>query len=100
MHAVIWLAPATFSVLALLDLPYGYFIFLRVAVCLSATFIAYSTWTRGPLWGAAFAALAILFNPIFRVHLDRETWQPINLLAAALYIAHWWFVGRASKTPP
>lgn len=94
MHPIVWFGPAALSLLALIDMPYGYYMFLRLVVCLSAAAIAVSTWRTATLWAAAFATLALLFNPIFRVHLDRETWQPINVVAAVLYIAHWSLLAR------
>lgn len=98
MHWALWLVPAALLLLALLSLPYGYYTFLRLVVCLSAGFIAYWTWSRGVLWGVAFVAFALLFNPLVPVYLDRETWTPIDVSAAALYAAHWWFVGRSEKS--
>jgi hypothetical protein len=91
---VVWAAPAGLLVLALLEMPYGYYQFLRLVICLTAAFIAYSLWPSSQLWAAAFVGMALLYNPVFRVHLDRETWAPINTVSAALYVLHWLRVRR------
>jgi hypothetical protein len=98
MHWAVWLVPAALLLLALLSFPYGYYTFLRLAVTLSAGLLAYWSWSRQqPLWAIAFAAVALLFNPLFPVYLDRSTWGPIDVAVAALYIAHWLFT-RGSRS--
>jgi len=39
----LWLIPATMLVLALLQLPYGYYTLLRLVVCLTAAIIAFQS---------------------------------------------------------
>lgn len=94
MHWALWFVPAALLLLALLEMPYGYYTFLRLVICLSAAIIAYWSWRHVPVWGAVFATVALLFNPLIPVHLDRETWAPIDMGAAVLYLVHWSFVGR------
>lgn len=94
MHPVIWFAPIGLVLLALLPFPYGYYVFLRLVICLSAGFIAYRTWSISPIWGAVFVGLALVYNPLIRVHLTREIWQPINIATAAAYFFHWLRVRR------
>ena len=36
---------------------------------------------------AVFALVAILFNPLAPVYLSRETWQPIDIAVAVLFLA-------------
>jgi len=38
--------------------------------------------------------VALLFNPLVIVSFDRETWAPIDVAVATMYLSHWWFVGR------
>ncbi len=33
-------------------------------------------------------------QPDIIVALDRETWAPIDVAVAVMYLSHWWFVGR------
>lgn len=34
-------------------------------------------------WPWLGAVLALLYNPVFRIHFERETWAVLNVLAAA-----------------
>jgi hypothetical protein len=90
----VWIGLALALFLALLDWPYGYYQFLRLAVCAGAAFIAFATWRASPVWGCALVALALLFNPLVPVHFERGTWALIDAGAGVLLLAHWWVVGR------
>lgn len=90
----LWLMPATMLLGALLHLPYGYYTLLRLVVCVSASIIAFQSWPKHQAWAIAFGVVALLFNPLIIVALDRETWAPIDVAVGGLYAAHWWFVGR------
>lgn len=92
--AAIWFAPAAMLLAALLHLPYGYYTLLRLVVCLTAAVIAFQSWPKHQAWAIAFALVALLFNPIILVSFARETWAPIDVAVAVMYLSHWWFVGR------
>jgi len=40
------------------------------------------------IWSAAFALVAVLFNPIFPVYLRRPTWYYIDIAVAMMLAAH------------
>lgn len=88
----LWLIPAGMLLGALLHLPYGYYTLLRLVVCLTAAIIAFQSWPKHQAWAIAFGVVALLFNPLIIVALDRETWAPIDVAVAAMYLLHWWFV--------
>ena len=94
LPAVVWFVPVGLLAIALLHMPNGYYVFLRLALCLTSGVIAYQFWSRSTLWGATFVGSALLYNPVFRIHLERETWSWINVATAAIYLAHWFWVGR------
>jgi len=74
--------------LAILPLPYGYYIFLRWVTCGMAVFTAYIAYQWGFKWAIwVFIPLAILFNPIFPIYLTKEIWQPIDIITATIFIA-------------
>jgi uncharacterized protein DUF6804 len=53
-------------------------------------------------WTWIFGALAVLYNPIFRVHLDRSTWATVNWLtvaAIAVATAFFWPRDKESTGP-
>ncbi|NOX37702.1 MAG: hypothetical protein GXO78_09215 [Calditrichaeota bacterium] len=78
---------ATLLMIAIADLPYGYYIFLRIAVTLVAITMANMAYRqKHSYWMMLFIAIAILFNPIIPVYLDKEIWIVIDLVVALLFI--------------
>ena len=75
--------------LALADMPSGYYRFLRVLVTTCAVFLAFWTWSRGRnLLALALGVAAILFNPIIPIYLyRRSTWAPLDIGFAILFLA-------------
>lgn len=87
--SVVAAAAAALLGVALLDLPYGYYQFLRVAVCAAALYVAYRLHADNqivPLLGAA--AIAILFNPLYEMEFDPDEWQVIDAAAALAFAAY------------
>jgi FtsH-binding integral membrane protein len=69
-------------------LPYGYFTFLRFVVCAVGAYLAYKTYevSKESLWVWAFAGIAILFNPIIPIYLQREQWVIIDLIVGVFFL--------------
>lgn len=85
-HLVPSVVIAFLLLIAILPLPYGYYTFLRWVTCGMAAFTAYITYQWGYKWALLiFIPLAILFNPIFPIHLTKEIWQPIDIACAILF---------------
>ena len=65
----------------------GYFTFLRFLVTGTAV---WSLWVALNLkkiyWVWIMGGIAVLFNPIIPIYLDRSTWGPIDVLAAIIFI--------------
>lgn len=90
--APVWLIPAVMLVIALAPLPYGYFMLLRLVVCGAAIWLSYAL-IAGLGWrvmGWIFVAIAILYNPVFRVHFERELWMILNLITIAPFALFGW----------
>ena len=86
-HLIPSIVAAVFLLGALGRWPYGYYMVLRLVTCASAAFVAFEAhkWQKmGWVW--VFAPVALLFNPLVPVHLSRETWQPIDVLVALIFI--------------
>jgi hypothetical protein len=66
-----------------LDLPYGYYTFLRWAVSLMSVAAAFRL--QAPL-GLTFGAIAILYNPLIIVGLSKATWTPINIVVGFIFL--------------
>ena len=72
---------------ALADNPYGYYQILRWVVCGVTVYSAYLAYeNKNNTWAWIFGVVAVLFNPIATIHLDRETWSVINMIVAAIII--------------
>ena len=99
----LWLLPAGLLVIAALELPYGYYGFMRLCVCASSAIVAYLWFDRTKnltLVTVVFALIAVLYNPIIRVHLDRSVWAPINLATAAAYVVGYLNLRRTERSSP
>jgi len=85
-NAVVLLVAVGFLLLALPRQSYGYYTLLRWVVCSAAAYHAASVYSRRKVptvW--LFAALALLFNPFAPVHLDRQLWKLVDLVAAVVF---------------
>ena len=81
-----WYIPIGMLVMAVLPLPYGYFMLLRLVVTASATYVAYENFVKGIAnWGVIFVVIALLFNPFYVVHFDKAIWAVIDLIVAGLF---------------
>lgn len=87
---VLFLIPAALLLLALADMPSGYYVLMRIVVCLASAIVAYGSYKRDDSLNASailFALMAILFNPIIPVYLyDRKIWMPIDILGAIVFV--------------
>ena len=66
---------------------YGYYVLLRWVVCGVAGFAAFRASRKNKKgWVWALAIVALFFNPIIPVHLNRETWAFIDVGVALLLL--------------
>jgi hypothetical protein len=85
-HAIPALAAAVLLLIALGHHPYGYYTFLRWAVCVAAVVVAWVAWESDSEWATwPFVAIAILFNPLVPIYLQRSTWRPIDVICAIVF---------------
>jgi hypothetical protein len=79
---------AGFLLLALADLPIGYYTFLRIVVFIVAIWILARDFENGiNFWVISFGIIAILFNPLIPIYLnDKDAWMPIDILSAILFL--------------
>ena len=65
--------------------PYGYFQLLRLVVTGVAFYNAYTAHeSKNKAWVVIMGAIAILFNPLFPIHLDKEVWVVLDIISAVL----------------
>ena len=74
-------------ILALAQLPYGYYTLLRFVVCGVAGWSAYVAFGMEKLgWGWVLGGIALVFNPLIPIHLAREIWAPIDVAVAVMLL--------------
>ena len=83
---IIYILSIALLLIGLADLPTGYYIFLRIIVCIASCIGSYQSYQTDESVGIAtisFALLAILFNPIIPIYLyDKDVWSVLDLVAA------------------
>src|SRR4249920_2401443 len=68
--------------------PYGFFQFLRLVTCAAASYFAVMAFQRHfQPWGWSLLAMAILFNPIWPIHLSRGTWRLLDAATVPVMVA-------------
>ena len=76
---------------ALLPMPYGYYMLLRLLICGVAAYLASEDAQGGrTAWAWLLGACAVLYNPIFKFPLGREIWTYVNVATIALLAIHMW----------
>ncbi len=74
-------------VYALGNRPYDYYTLLRFLVCGVTAYGAMASRRREMRsWVCAYSVVAVLYNPIFKIHLQRDTWELINLLTIVFFV--------------
>ena len=79
---------ALFAV-SVFDLPYGFYTFLRIVVFILSLLFAlcyYCCQERLSLFSVISIVIAIFWNPIMPIYLDKETWVCLDIIAAVLEI--------------
>jgi len=67
--------------------PYGYFVLLRWVVTAGAIIVVINAFDKNIDWAKiVFIFIAILFNPIAPVHLSREIWSHIDIVAGIIFV--------------
>lgn len=86
------LVPVGALLLALLPLPYGYYFLLRWLVAGFSLYLAYrysGNAAKLTGWALAFLFVAVLWNPIVPIFLDRGSWFVLDLAAAGIFWYAW-----------
>ena len=78
--------------------PYGYYILLRWIICGISIFVAYNLYEWGYKgWVWILGSIALLFNPLIPVHLDKGTWVFVDLVVAGVYLVGIFKLGKMNK---
>jgi len=67
--------------IAIPELPYGYYTFLRIVITILSVYIIFVALGSDRVgWSWIFGGVAILFNPLFPVYLTKEIWVVIDIV--------------------
>jgi hypothetical protein len=77
----LWLIPGLMLLAALGPWPYGYYVLLRLVVCLASIAIAWRLRESNAPVMWALVALAILYNPVVKIALARQVWMVVNVVS-------------------
>lgn len=79
------IAFATLLLICLLDMPYGYYEFVRFAGMVVFGVLAY-TERKNKAWMVFWGASALLINPFIKIHLGRTIWNILDVIWAVVLI--------------
>jgi hypothetical protein len=77
------------NALALLPMPYGYYVLLRWMMVFSCAYIISTVFKSKNNTGQSIFLLgliAVIYNPIFPLHLGRPIWTAVNLATIAVIV--------------
>lgn len=83
------LLPAGMLLFAIHPLPYGYYILLRLVVCGCSIVYAVVGWHFFKPVAILSGILALLFNPLIPIYMDKEAWIVIDMIAAVYLFIAW-----------
>lgn len=71
----------------LLDMPYGYYVFVRLVASVAFCFFAYMSYEKDEMYFVVlFLVLAILFQPVIKIPLGRPLWNLVDVVVAIMLI--------------
>ncbi len=72
--------------LAVFPFPYGYYVLLRLVVCLTACLLAlFSFGINKTAWVWGMGLIALFFNPFIPLHFGREAWAVFDVAVAVIF---------------
>jgi hypothetical protein len=75
----------------LLDMPYGYYQFVRYLGLVGFVILAYQATQQGIQTDAIiYSALALLFQPFFKIALGRQIWNIVDVIVGLGLILSIW----------
>jgi hypothetical protein len=94
-----WIKTNWYKILAMIilfgalgDQQYGYYQLLRFGITIISGYLAYLEHSsQRKVWFGVFIAIAILFNPIMPIYLNKDTWQVLDLITAIVFIVSIFF---------
>ncbi|MDR0683324.1 MAG: hypothetical protein LBG15_16010 [Dysgonamonadaceae bacterium] len=83
MEKIIKIVLSILLMLCLADMPYGYYQFVRFIALVGFAVLAYFALEQGKKTEiVVFIALAVLFQPLFKIALGRTLWNIVDVIVA------------------
>ena len=70
----------------LLDMPYGYYQFVRFIGMIGFGLLAFENYQKNQTWFVIWISSALLINPFFKIALGRDIWNIVDVIWAVLLI--------------
>ena len=70
----------------LLDMPYGYYQFVRFIGMIGFGLLAFENYQKNQTWFVVWISSAVLINPFFKIALGRDIWNIMDVIWAVLLI--------------
>lgn len=78
---------AVLLILCLFHMPYGFYVLVRFAAMAVFAYLSYEYFkAKKDGLGFLFAALAVLFQPFFKIYLGRVIWNIVDVIIAILIV--------------
>jgi hypothetical protein len=89
-----------FLFLAVVNLPIGFYTFLRILVTIGAiTTIGVEVQKGITIWTILFGLITILFNPLFPIYLYEKTaWLPFDIICGIIFLLKAFLINTNVKT--
>lgn len=92
---------ATILFISIAELPYGFYTFMRIVVPILSgiyLFFAYMQEEEFSLMLIPNIIIVILWNPVFPIYLDKDTWMVIDFIAGISQIVMAFYTYRKWKS--
>jgi hypothetical protein len=77
-NSIIKVSLATLLLLCLIDMPFGFYQFVRFAAMVGFSYLEYVAKEQNEVF--IYIALAILFQPFFKLALGRNVWNIVDVI--------------------
>ena len=70
-------------------LPYGFYVFTKIIVCGFTGLLAYRNFNasnKKSIWPWCFLLIAVLFNPLISIAMQKEVWMIVDILLGSLFL--------------
>ena len=70
----------------LLDMPYGYYQFVRFIGMIGFGLLAFENYQKNQTWFVLWISSALLINPFLKIALGRDIWNIVDVIWAVLLV--------------